>query len=191
MRLKPDKALDFSRAVHCPQRPYEACHAPHIDAPCTCVSQLTACLMENSCQCCNLGSKHSIVHLQDSTALSVHLLGSCFTDQLRPPTLSPHHISQYLSHHANAQFVEVTDSSSSQALAPGLPASAPAAEGRAEAGESVQGESEADTSGAESNMDGTLIQSQASVQGLGMHDSTKSLDGMSCNARSTPASKHV
>lgn len=34
--------------------------------------------------------------VQDGAALSIDLLGSCFTDQLRPPALAPHHIAQYL-----------------------------------------------------------------------------------------------
>ena len=34
--------------------------------------------------------------LQDGSALTIDLLGSCFTDLLRPPALTPQHISQYL-----------------------------------------------------------------------------------------------
>ncbi|KAL0033550.1 hypothetical protein WJX79_003070 [Trebouxia sp. C0005] len=34
--------------------------------------------------------------VRDSPAMSIDLLGSCYTDQLRPPALAPHHIAQYL-----------------------------------------------------------------------------------------------
>ena len=33
--------------------------------------------------------------VQDGAALSIDLLGSCYTDQLRPPALAPHHLAQY------------------------------------------------------------------------------------------------
>ena len=37
------------------------------------------------------------LNLQDGTALSLDLLGTCYTDQLRPPTLKALHVVQWLS----------------------------------------------------------------------------------------------
>ena len=44
---------------------------------------------------------HAMLHVagllvQDGAAMSIDLLGSCYTDELRPPALAAHHIASYL-----------------------------------------------------------------------------------------------
>ena len=71
--------------------------------------------------CC----RHCCICMQDGTALSIDLLGSCFTDQLRPPALTPHHISQYLCQGRPATAQEASGNSPDINLSmPGLPSPA-------------------------------------------------------------------
>jgi len=60
--------------------------------------------------------------LQDGTALSIDFLGSCFTDQLRPPALGPHHITQYLHQGILATAPEAAGGSPGLHQSQGLPA---------------------------------------------------------------------
>lgn len=62
--------------------------------------------------------------LQDGTALSLDLLGSCFSDQLRPPTLMPHHLTQYLHQGRSSAALRAGDSSPGMTQGQGLPAAA-------------------------------------------------------------------
>ena len=62
--------------------------------------------------------------MQDGTALSLDLLGSCFSDQLRPPTLMPHHLTQYLHQGRSLAALRAVDSSPGVTQGQGLPAAA-------------------------------------------------------------------
>lgn len=57
--------------------------------------------------------------LQDGLPLCIDLLGSCYTDQLRPPALSPHHITRYLH-----QGIPTAASGIAPHVSPGLSAAA-------------------------------------------------------------------
>lgn len=65
---------------------------------------------------------HDLCCMQDGTALSIDLLGSCFTDQLRPPTLMPHHLTQYLHQGASSPALRAVESSLGVARGQGQPA---------------------------------------------------------------------
>lgn len=60
--------------------------------------------------------------MQDGTALSLDLLGSCVSDQLRPPTLTPHHLTHYLHQGSSAAALKAVTSSPQMPQGQGLPA---------------------------------------------------------------------
>ena len=62
--------------------------------------------------------------MQDGTALSLDLLGGCFSDQLRPPTLMPHHLTQHLHQGSSSAALRAVDSSPGLSQGQGLPAAA-------------------------------------------------------------------
>ena len=62
--------------------------------------------------------------MQDGTALSLDLLGSCFSDQLRPPTLMPHHLTHHLHQGSSSAALRAVDSSTVLSQEQELPAAA-------------------------------------------------------------------
>ena len=66
--------------------------------------------------------------MQDGPAMSIDLLGSCYTDQLRPPALAPHHIAQYLCQGTSTTASGALHGSANVSLSQGLPAAALGAE---------------------------------------------------------------
>lgn len=60
--------------------------------------------------------------MQDSPAMSIDLLGSCYTDQLRPPALAPHHIAQYLFQGASTTASGALRGDANLPVSQGLPA---------------------------------------------------------------------
>ena len=66
--------------------------------------------------------------MQDGPAMSIDLLGSCYTDQLRPPALAPHHIAQYLCQGTSTTAPGALHGSANLPLPPGLPPAALGAE---------------------------------------------------------------
>ncbi len=100
--------------------------------------------------------------MQDGPAMYIDLLGSCYTDQLRPPALAPHHIAQYLCQGTSTIAPGALSSSANLSLSQGLPASALGAEASM-AGSSLTADvSELSLGQVESSMAAVTLQPEAS-----------------------------
>lgn len=95
--------------------------------------------------------------------MSIDLLGSCYTDQLRPPALAPHHIAQYLCQGASTTAPGALRGSANLPVSQGLPAAALGAEASM-AGSSLTADvSELSLGQVESSMANMSFQLEASV----------------------------
>ncbi len=100
--------------------------------------------------------------MQDSPTMSVDLLGSCYTDQLRLPALAPHHIAQYLCQGTSTTAPGALRGSGTLPLSQGLPAAALGAEASM-AGSSLTADvSELSLGQVESSMAAVSLQPEAS-----------------------------
>ena len=94
--------------------------------------------------------------------MSIDLLGSCYTDQLRPPALAPHHLAQYLCQGTSTTAPGALHGSAYLRVSQGLPAAAFGAEASM-AGSSLTADvSELSLGQAESSMAVVSLQPEAS-----------------------------
>ncbi|DBA87452.1 TPA: hypothetical protein ACH3X1_004491 [Trebouxia sp. C0004] len=101
--------------------------------------------------------------VRDSPAMSIDLLGSCYTDLLRPPALAPHHIAQYLCQSASTTAPGALRGSANLPVSQGLPAAALGAE-ESIAGSSLTADvSELSFGQVESSMAAVSLQPEASL----------------------------
>ncbi len=94
--------------------------------------------------------------------MSIDLLGSCYTDQLRPPALAPHHIAQYLCQGASTTAPGALSSSANLPLPQGLPPAALGAEASMAGSALTADVSELSLGQVESSMAAVSLQPEAS-----------------------------
>ncbi|KAL0051980.1 hypothetical protein WJX82_005745 [Trebouxia sp. C0006] len=106
--------------------------------------------------------RHVTCLVRDGPAMSIDLLGSCYTDQLRPPALAPHHLAQYLCQGTSTTAPGALHGSAYLRVSQGLPAAAFGAEASM-AGSSLTADvSELSLGQAESSMVAVSLQPEAS-----------------------------